>query len=117
MKDSYEEGFANRFGLGQRGGAGNRTVLSVCIEEHAGQLLSSEIIISACRSCPDLEKATSLLASWRAGSERGGVYDPVHAWIFPTREPGGPASFLNDGHDVAAERNHHLDRDDDGHGS
>ena len=63
MKVSYEEGIANHFGLQRRDGSGDRSVLSVRAKENAGQLLSSEITISVCRSCPDLEKATSLLPS------------------------------------------------------
>ena len=63
MKVSYEEGLANHFGLQRRGGSGDRSVLSVRAKENVGQLLSSEITTSVCRSCPDLEKATLLLPS------------------------------------------------------
>jgi hypothetical protein len=59
MKVSYEEGLANYFGLQRRGGTGDRSVLSVRAKGNAGQLLSSEITFSVCRSCPDREKATS----------------------------------------------------------
>ncbi len=58
MKESYEKGLANH-------SAPNPTLAMVTSRVwhgqgvHAGQLLSSEIITSACRSCPDLEKATS----------------------------------------------------------
>ena len=65
MKESYEEELANHFGLQRRGDCGNNVVLSVRAEGHAGQLLSSEITIFACRPCPDKGKATlraSLLA-------------------------------------------------------
>lgn len=61
MKVSYEEDLANHFGLPRRGGCGNATVLSVRAKGSIGQPLSSVITSSACRSCPDREKATSLL--------------------------------------------------------
>ena len=61
MEVSYEEDLANRFGLQRRGVLGNRLVLSVRAKGNAGQVLSSEITTSVCRSCPDLEKATSQL--------------------------------------------------------
>jgi len=52
MKESYEKGLANRSAL-------NPTLKTVTSwvwhgqGVHVGQLLSSEIIISACRHCPD----------------------------------------------------------------
>jgi hypothetical protein len=52
MKESYEEDVANHFGLQRRGDCGNNVVLSVRAEGQAGQLLSSEITILACRPCP-----------------------------------------------------------------
>jgi len=58
MKVSYEEELATCFGLQRRGGFGNGIVLSVRAKGNAGQLLSSEITTSVCRSCPDREKAT-----------------------------------------------------------
>jgi len=93
MKVSYEEGLANYLGLQRRGDCGNNVVLSVREEGNAGQLLSSEITTSVCRSCPDLEKATSLLPLWQGDSGHGGVYDPEHAWTFQAREPGDPIGF------------------------
>ena len=92
MENSYEESLASCFGLSQRGGEGNDTVLSVCPEEHAGQPLSSEITISVCRSRPVTEKATSSFAFWRAFDGHGGVVDPVHVWKLQTRESGDPIS-------------------------
>ena len=80
MKVSYEEDLANRFGLDRRGVLGNWFVLSVRDKGNAGQVLSSEITASVCRSCPDLEKATSQLPYWQGNSEHGGVCDPVHVW-------------------------------------
>ena len=93
MKVSYEEDLANRFGLQRRGDSGNGIVLSVRAKGNAGQLLSSDITTSVCRSRPDSEKATSCVPIWQGASGHGGVYDPVHAWKFQTREPGGPVSF------------------------
>ena len=61
MKVSYEEELAIHFGLQRRGGSGNGIVLSVRAKGNAGQPLSSEITTFACRSRPDLEKATSLV--------------------------------------------------------
>ena len=93
MQVSYEEDLANRFGLQRRGVSGNWFVLSVRVKGNAGQPLSSEITTSVCRSCPDLEKATSLLPHWQGNSGHGGVCEPVHAWTFQSREPGGPVGF------------------------
>jgi len=45
MKESYREGLASHSGLEPYAGDGNIA---------AGQPLSSEIITSVCRSCPDL---------------------------------------------------------------
>ncbi len=93
MQVSYEEDLANHFGLQRRGVAGNRFVLSVRAKGNAGQVLSSEITTSVCRSCPDLEKATSQLPYWQGSCGHGGVCDPVHAWTSQSREPGGPVGF------------------------
>ena len=59
MKESYEEDLVHHFGLQRRGDCGNKVVLSVRAEGQAGQLLNSEITTFACRSCPDMGKATS----------------------------------------------------------
>ena len=61
MKVSYEEELATRFGLRWRGDPGNGIVLSVRLKGNTGMVLSSEITLSVCRSCPDREKATSSL--------------------------------------------------------
>ena len=60
MKVSYKESLANDFGLQRRCDEGNNVVLSVCREGNTGQLLSSEILASVCRPCPDKGKAISL---------------------------------------------------------
>ena len=58
MKESYREDIASHSGLEPY--AGDRNVAGVASARgNAGQPLSSEIITSVCRSCPDLEKATS----------------------------------------------------------
>jgi hypothetical protein len=57
MKESYEEDLASRFGLQRRAVYGNVLGLSVREEGLAGQPLSSEIITSVCRPCPDRGKA------------------------------------------------------------
>ena len=57
MQVSYGEDLASHFGLQRRAGTGNGICLSVRVEGNAGQPLSSEIITSVCRSCPDREKA------------------------------------------------------------
>ncbi len=101
MKVSYEEGLANYFGLQRRGDCGNNVVLSVRVEGNAGQPLSSEIITSVCRSCPVREKATPSLPSWQGIDGHGGVVEPVHAWIFQVREPGGPIGFLTESWPIA----------------
>ena len=93
MKVSYEEDLANRFGLDRKGVLGNWFVLSVRDKGNAGQVLSSEITLSVCRSCPDLEKATPQLSYWQDTCGRGGVCDPVHVWTSQSREPGGPVGF------------------------
>ena len=58
MKESYKEDVANHFGLDPYAAGGNSGGVAL-VRGNAGQLLSSEIITSVCRSCPDLEKATS----------------------------------------------------------
>ncbi len=58
MKESYRENLASCSGLEPYAGEGN--VASVASARgSAGQPLSSEIITSVCRSCPDVEKATT----------------------------------------------------------
>ena len=58
MKESYREDVASHFGPEPY--AGDVNVAGVASERgDAGQPLSSEIITSECRSCPDPEKATS----------------------------------------------------------
>jgi len=93
MQESYKEDLASRFGLDPYAVGGNSGGVAL-VRGNAGQLLSSEIITSVCRSCPDLEKATSSLPFWQGSDGHGGVCDPVHAWTFQAREPGGPIGFL-----------------------
>ena len=57
MKESYREDLASRSGLEPYAGDGNITGVASA-RGNAGQPLSSEIITSVCRSCPDREKAT-----------------------------------------------------------
>jgi hypothetical protein len=57
MKESYKEDLANHFGLEPYAADGNIGGVASA-RGNAGQLLSSEIIHLACRSCPDREKAT-----------------------------------------------------------
>ncbi len=58
MKESYREDLASRSGLEPYAGDGNIAGVASA-RGNAGQPLSSEIITSACRSCPVLEKAIS----------------------------------------------------------
>ena len=58
MKESYREDIASHSGLEPYAGDGNVAGVASA-RGNAGQPLSSEITTSACRSCPDLEKATS----------------------------------------------------------
>ncbi len=58
MKESYRENLASYSGLEPYAGDGNVAGVASA-RGNAGQPLSSEIITSVCRSCPDLEKATS----------------------------------------------------------
>ena len=58
MKESYREGLASHSGLEPYAGDGNIAGVASA-RGNAGQPLSSEIITSVCRSCPDLEKAIS----------------------------------------------------------
>ena len=60
MKESYREDLASRSGLEPYAGEGNLAGVASA-RGNAGQPLNSEIITSVCRSCPDLEKATSFL--------------------------------------------------------
>jgi hypothetical protein len=94
MKESYKEDLANHFGLEPYAGDGNVAGVASA-RGNAGQLLSSEITTLVCRSCPDLEKATSsppLMARWQTDTAES--REPVHAWTFQAREPGEPISFL-----------------------
>ncbi len=93
MKESYKEDLANHFGLEPYAADGNIGGVASA-RGNAGQLLSSEIITLACRSCPDLEKATSSppsVARWMTDAAES--TEPVHAWTFQAREPGDPISF------------------------
>ncbi len=60
MKESYREYLASNSGLEPYAGDGDIAGVASA-GGNAGQPLSSEIITSVCRSCPDLEKATSSL--------------------------------------------------------
>ena len=60
MKESYREDLASRSGLDPYAGGGNVAGVA-SVRGNAGQLLSSDIKPFACRSCPDMEKATSSL--------------------------------------------------------
>lgn len=58
MKESYRENLASCSGLEPYAGDGNIAGVASA-RGNVGQPLSSEIITSVCRSCPDLEKAIS----------------------------------------------------------
>ena len=60
MKESYREYLASNSGLEPYAGDGDIAGVASA-GGNAGQPLSSEIITSVCRSCPDLEKAISLV--------------------------------------------------------
>ena len=60
MKESYREDLASCSGLEPYAGDGNIAGVASA-RGNAGQPLSSEITTFACRSCPDLEKAISLV--------------------------------------------------------
>ncbi len=60
MKESYREGLASRSGLEPYAGDGDVAGVA-SVRGNAGQPSSSEILTLACRSCSDMEKATS---SW-----------------------------------------------------
>ncbi len=60
MKESYRENLASDSGLEPYAGDGDIAGVA-SVRGNAGQPLSSEIITFACRSCPVLEKATSLV--------------------------------------------------------
>ncbi len=58
MKESYREELASHSGLEPYAGGGDVAGVASA-RGNAGRTSSSEITISACRSCPDTEKATS----------------------------------------------------------
>jgi len=58
MKESYREELASRSGLDPYAGDGDVAGVA-SVRGNAGQLLSSDIRISVCRSCADREKAIS----------------------------------------------------------
>ena len=57
MKESHREGLASHSGLKPYAGEGNLAGVASA-RGNAGQPSNSEISTSACRSCPDREKAT-----------------------------------------------------------
>ena len=60
MKESYRENLASDSGLEPYAGDGDVAGVA-SVRGNAGQPLSSEIIPFACRSCPDVEMAISLV--------------------------------------------------------
>lgn len=93
MKESYMEELATHHGLEPYAVDGNIEGVASA-RGNAGQLLSSEILTFACRSCPDKEKAISLppfMARWLANAAES--WEPGHASTFQAREPGDPLSF------------------------
>jgi len=58
MKESYREDAASRSGLEPYAGDGDVAGVA-SVRGNAGQPSSSEILTFACRSCSDMEKATS----------------------------------------------------------
>ena len=58
MKESYREGVASHSGLEPYAGDGDVAGVASA-RGNAGQPLSSDITTFVCRSCPDMEKATS----------------------------------------------------------
>ena len=95
MKESYKEDLANHFGLEPYAADGDiRGVASA--RGSVGQLTQrvpgSEIITLACRSCLDLEKATSsppLMARWLTDAvESMNLCPGAPGWTFQAREPG-----------------------------
>ena len=57
MQESYREELASHSGLEPYAGDGDVAGVASA-RGNAGQPLSSDIITSVCRSCPDMEKAT-----------------------------------------------------------
>jgi hypothetical protein len=72
MKESYREALAMHPGPESCGGIGNGAGEALA-GVHAGQLLSSEIILPACRPCPVKGKATSPATRTLAAGGRRGV--------------------------------------------
>jgi len=68
MKEPYEEGVANRLGPASCAGDGNIAGVAGT-GAHAGQVLTSEIITSACRPCPDMGKATRQMTLFGESSD------------------------------------------------
>ena len=104
MKKSYRENLASCSGLDPYAGDGDIAGVA-SVRGNAGQLLSSEITTSVCRSRPGMEKATSSLPFWQGIDGHGGVHDPVHVWTFQAREPGDPVGFHFDRGDVTSRWN------------
>ena len=104
MKESYRESLASCSGLKPYAGDGDIAGVA-SVRGNAGQLLSSEITTSVCRSCPGMEKAPSSLPFWQGIDGHGGVHDPVHVWTFQAREPGDPVGFHFDRGDVTSRWN------------
>ncbi len=73
MRESYRGDLASNSGLQPYAGGGNVAGVA-SVRGSVGQLWSSEIITFACRSCPDLEKATrAIVLTRRVVTRRGGV--------------------------------------------
>ena len=99
MRVSYEENLANYFGLQRSGDLQTEIVLSVRAKGNARPATElppkthEQGTTFVCRSCPDREKATPCAPLWQGAYGHGGVPEPVHAWTFQTREPGGLVGF------------------------
>ena len=63
MKESYREDLASSSGLNPYADGGNDVGVA-SVRGDAGQPLSSDIITLVCRSCTDMEKATSSAAHY-----------------------------------------------------
>ena len=102
MQESYREDPASHPGLEPYAVGGN----AGCVASgrgSVGQLLSSEIILFACRSRSDREKATSSPppeARWMTDAAES--LEPVHARTSQAREPGDPIGFLTESWRIAA---------------
>ena len=90
MKESYEEGLANRLGPEPYAGGGNIAGVALGMGTRRPAIELRKNCTLGCRPCVTRGKATRTTTSRRDAVRPGGAVDPVHAWKLQAREPRDP---------------------------